>query len=217
MKSLKIIATVAISITLLFCCIHAVKEEANEQQGSIGDTNYVQSPIGIFGIQTGNSFWIAPNDTLTYQSANNLGINGNISFGVAPQNCPDTLINPTGINLFEFNLNDNFVVNAQETIDISCASGVNSIISATMTGGGYWNNGTETVFDFINGRLYDNTGMSGVFPFGCDSCVGITPHTPYCSGHKPYATPQSKNICNIQRNASANGGIVIIQFNGFTN
>jgi hypothetical protein len=186
--------------------------------GSIGDTNYVQSTVGIFGILTSgtqNSFVIAPHDTLCYMSPNGKGFNGNISFGVPPQNCPDTTQLPNGINLFEFALNNAFNVNGQETIDISCVSGVNSYIMVSMFNGGAWNNGADTVKVFRNGDLYENTGLTGVFPFGCDSCVGITPRTPYCAGHKPYATPQKTNMCNIQRNSTANGGAILVQFNGF--
>lgn len=187
--------------------------------GSIGDTNYVQSTIGIFGIievGTQNSFTIAPNDTLGYMSPTGKGFNGNLSFGVPPQNCPDTTQLPNGINLFEFALNNAFNINGQETIDISCVSGVNSYITVTMFNAGAWNNGADTVTTFKNSSIYNNTGLTGVYPFGCDSCVGITPHTPFCQGHKPYAVPQSSNICNVQRNSTSNGGAVLVQFNGFT-
>lgn len=189
--------------------------------GSVGDTNYVQGTLGIWGITTsGNqsSFWVAPNDTLCYMSPIGKGFNGNITFGTPPVNCADTTLYPNGINLFEFNLNDNFVVNAQETIDISCVSGVNSYIQATLIGGGiYWNNGTDSVYTIKNSGLYQNDGQNGVFPFGCDSCTVITSKTPYCAGHKPYATPQKQSICNIQRNATGNGGVILVQFNGYAN
>lgn len=187
--------------------------------GSIGDTNYVQNTYGMFGVLDSavqTSFYLLPNDTLNYISPIGKGINGNITFGYPPQNCPDTTQTPDGINLFEFNLNDNFLVNAQETIDISCVSGVNCYIVSSMIGGGSWNNGTDTLVFFGNNDLYSNTGLSGVFPFGCDSCIGITPHTPYCVGHKPYATPQKTKICNIQRNSTANGGVVLVRFSGYS-
>jgi hypothetical protein len=186
--------------------------------GSVGDTNYVQNTFGVFGVLDSavqTSFYLLPYDTINYISPVGKGINGNITFGYAPQNCPDTTQTPDGINLFEFNLNDNFLVNAQETIDISCVSGVNSFMQVAMIDGGLWNNGIDTVLFFLNGSLYNNLNQSGVYPFGCDSCVGITKKTPYCSGHKPYAKPQSKNICNIQRNASSFGGTVFLKFAGF--
>ncbi len=186
--------------------------------GNIGDTDYVQSTVGIFGITNGssqNSFWLAPNDTLYYTSPTGKGLDGNITFGTPPVNCPDTVMYPNGINLFEFALNDNFLINAQETVDISCISGVNCIIGSSFSGGGSWTNGADTITSIQNSKLYDNIGLSGVFPFGCDSCIGITSHTPYCAGHKQYATPQKTKICNIQRNAINNGGNVIIEFNGF--
>lgn len=186
--------------------------------GSLGDTNYVQNIYGIFGILdsvTQGSFYIAPYDTVYYLSQTSKGLNGNITFGYPPQNCPDTTQTPNGINLFEFNLNDNFLVNAQETIDISCVSGANTFMKVSMKGGGYWNNGTDTIKSFYNNDLYNNVGLNGVYPFGCDSCVGITSKTPYCAGHKPYSKPQTKNICNIQRNANFSGGKVYVNFVGF--
>ncbi len=188
--------------------------------GSIGDTNYVQSTLGIFGIDTSavqGSFTLLPNDTLIYMSPIGKGFNGNLSFGTPPINCPDTVHYPKGINIFEFTLNNNFDINSQETIDISCVSGVNCYIVLSMIGGGLWNDGKDTLSFFGNNDLHKNTGLSGVFPFGCDSCVGITLHTPYCVGHKPYATPQKTKICNVQRNYTANGGIVLVRFSGYSN
>ena len=184
--------------------------------GSVGDTNYVQSTEGIFGITqsaTQSSFWLTPNDTLYYLSTK--GFNGNLSFGAAPQNCPDTTLYPSGINLFEFALNNNFNLNGQETVDISGVSGTNSLLEVYLYGGlSSWNNGSDTISYFYNKGQYENTGLSGVYPFGCDSCVGITPRTPYCAGHRPYAKPQSKNICNIQRPSGKCGGSVIVVFKG---
>lgn len=248
MKKQNILGTIGIVMIIAFCsflvsCMYekteTVKEELivientslcvinNSQDtvltyltlGSIGDTNYLQSTLGIFGIDTSlvqGSFTLLPNDTLFYMSPLGKGFNGNLSFGTPPMNCPDTAQYPKGINIFEFALNNNFAPNSQETIDISCVSGVNCYIVSSMIGGGSWNNGTDTVSFFGNSDLYKNTGLSGVFPFGCDSCIGITPHTPYCVGHKPYATPQKTKICNIQRNSTTNGGVVIVRFSGYS-
>lgn len=246
MKKQNILGTIGIAIIIAFCsflvsCMYekteAVKEELivientslcviNTTKdtvttyltlGSIGDTNYVQSTVGIFGISTigaQGSFTLFPSDTLVYMSPIGKGFNGNLSFDTPPMNCPDTTQYPNGINIFEFALNNNFAPNSQETVDISCVSGVNCYLSCSMINGGFWNNGTDTLSFFGNNDLYKNTGLSGVFPFGCDSCIGITPHTPYCAGHKPYATPQKTKICNVQRNSNANGGVVIVRFSG---
>lgn len=188
--------------------------------GSIGDTNYVQNTSGIFGISdsgTQNSFWIAPNDTLCYTSPLGKGFNGNITFGTPPVNCPDTTQFPNGINLLEFALNNNFAVNSQETVDISCVAGVNCIINTTFTGGGAWNNGTDSISVIENGKLYSNTGLSGVYPYMCDSCIGTTSKVPYCAGRKPKAKPQATKICNIQRNSTSNGGVIVVGYKGVAN
>lgn len=186
--------------------------------GNGGDTNYVQDVNGIFGITTTGSqgsFMLHSNDTFSYCSPSGKGLNGNLCFTTAPINCADTTFFPSGINIFEFTLNNNFNTDAQETIEISCVSGVNSYIIGMMNGGGVWNAGvTQPSVDSIyNLNLYNNTGLVGVYPYGCDDCDSIA-SPPFCAGHKPYATPQSNKICNVQRPSTTNGGSVVVTFNG---
>jgi hypothetical protein len=183
------------------------------------DTSDVNSVSGIFGItQTGlqGCFTLAPNDTVYYQSIGK-GFDGNLSFGGLPNNCPDTTLFPFGMNIFEFNLNDNaYTPNGQETLDNSCVAGVNCKIICNMSDTN-WNDGDSTgIQKFENSYLYSNTYRIGVFPYGCDSCtVSVAP--PDCPNHKKYAQPQKKNICNIQRNATLSGGSVYVVYAGVLN
>lgn len=186
--------------------------------GNGGDTNYVQDVNGIFGITTTGSqgsFMLHSNDTFSYCSPNGKGFDGNFSFAIPPTNCPDTTQFPDGNNLFEFVLNNNFGTAPQETVDISCVTGVNSLISCVLNGGGIWNAGVtyDTVLKFHNSTLYDNASAIGVYPYGCDDCDSIA-SPPFCAGHKPYAKPQMAKICNVQRPSDTNGGSVVVTFNG---
>lgn len=187
----------------------------------LGDNHYIQNLMGVFGIKekvSQASIWLAPKQSISYTSKTR-GISGNISFGTPPINCADSLY-PNGINLFEFSLNNYLRPSdstQQETIDISCVSGVNSIIKCELIGieENKWNAGvTEpNVKSFKNDSLYLNTGLVGVFPYGCDDCDSIA-NPPFCEGHKPYAVPQSQKICNVQRNARKSGGAVKVIFMG---
>lgn len=183
------------------------------------DTNYITDVNRIFGIKTDGmqgSFILNAHDTLYYTSPYGKGFNGNICFVTAPVNCADTIIYPFGINIFEFALNNNFkgIANAQETIDISCVSGVNSKIVCNLSEDN-WNVGSDvTKFkSFKNLFIYDNVGRTGVFPYGCDSCTVIK-NPPVCLNHKKYSQTQKKNICNVQRDANKKGGKVYVVFSG---
>lgn len=180
------------------------------------DTNYVTDVNGIFGI-TGSGlkgfFILDAGDTVSYTSPNGKGFSGNIAFDAYANNCADSTLFPNGINMFEFSLNNNFLKYAQETIDISCVSGVNSKIACTLTDSN-WNAGDTTgLLNFENSYLYDNVFRHGVFPYGCDSCTVIV-NPGVCPNHKKFSQPQSKSICNIQRSASLSGGQIIIQYQG---
>lgn len=188
----------------------------------LGDKHYIQNLMGVFGIKdkvSQASIMLAPKQSISYTSKTR-GISGNISFGSPPLNCPDSLFS-NGINLFEFSLN-NYLrpidSTQQETIDISCVSGVNAIIKCELVGieENKWNAGTTepNVTTFKNDSLYLNTGLVGVFPYGCDDCTSIA-SPPFCTGHSPYATPQSEKICNVQRNSRNSGGVVKILFLGY--
>jgi hypothetical protein len=182
------------------------------------DTNYVTDVNGIFGITTSGLqgfFTLNAGDTISYTSIGK-GFSGNLTFGTPPVNCPDTTLFPNGINIFECSLNNNFVgiPNAQETVDISCVSGVNSKIICNLSDSTWNAGGTLKVSTFENSYLYDNVFRTGVFPYGCDSCTVIK-NPPICAGHKPFSQPQSKSICNVQRDATLKGGVVYVIFGGF--
>jgi len=181
---------------------------------TIGDgSGYVTDVNGVFGIKSSNklqgSFYLNPGDSVSYVCPKDKGISGNISFWNPPVNCPYP-----GITLYEFTINNKgTVVNAQETVDISCVAGVTSIGIIELSGGGNWtdNHGNDSVTFFQNNTLGGNTNISGVFPYGCTNCVNQG-GAPDCTGHPPYSTPCTKNICNVQRNANNSGGTVTISY-----
>lgn len=171
---------------------------------------------GIFGIKSTNklqgSFIIAPNDSIYYYNRRMKPISGNICFGSAPVNCPFD----SGTTLYEFTLNNNNTVDkAQETVDISCIYGVSSYGSINLYGGGtYWVDGAGNhVSSIRNKSLYKNRGISGVYPFGCTTCTDTT-GVEQCVEHPPYSKPNSEHICNVQRDASKKGGMVVISYIG---
>jgi hypothetical protein len=179
---------------------------------------FVTDVNGIFGITDSGlqgSFTLNAGQELEYTP--DKGISGNLSFGTAPINCPTTEF-ANGVNIFEFCLNNDAQAGSpQETIDISAVAGVHSLLKATLSGGGAWNAGTahEGITTFENAVLYSNTGLVGVFPYGCDNCTS-SDAPPSCPGHPAYETPQSEPICNVQRDAVNHGGTVAVEFTGFT-
>lgn len=144
------------------------------------------------------------------------GFNGVISFGYGPDNCPDALHYPNGINQYEFILNNNYQgVNAQETIDISCVHGVNCVIRVDCSGI-LWNAGPgySGIQSFANTMDRSRIGTVGVYPYGCDTCTGSkTP--PACI--KLPQPAQKQSICNVQRNANNSGGMVKVIYLGQIN
>jgi hypothetical protein len=176
-------------------------------------TNVVNNLQGWFTLGSG--------DTVSYTPAEGVGIDGNYCFGSPPLNCP-TDDYPDGVNLAEFNLNIGFQPgNPQESIDVSAVTGVNAFIKFSMSGGGAWNASSAypNVTEFENKRLKDNCGVIGVYPYGCDGCTErVSP--PDCSNNQPppppYGNCQSASICQVQRDASEAGGMVVISFKGFT-
>lgn len=171
---------------------------------------WVSDVNGIFGIKSNQKlqggFTLAPKQIVAYTS--DKPIAGNISFNHLPVNCPYPA--PT---LFEFTLNNYGTFSkAQETTDISCVFGVTTIGKITYSGGGVWNSGqNDTVIKIQNKELYKNTNLKGVYPYGCTTCTGRSGMID-CNNKKAYEKPNKKAICNIQRDASQNGGIVKISF-----
>ncbi len=178
-------------------------------------TGWVSNVNGIFGIASTNlsqgCFYLAPNDSVIYVTPDTLALSGNISFGYPPLNCP------VGITLYEFTLNNaSTVPYAQETVEISCVAGVSSIGRFKLSGGGKWSATTAypNVTTIQNDSMGKNTGRAGVYPYGCTNCTN-TAGMSNC-----ITTPEAcdtLNICNVQRNAGKNGGLVKIEFLGLIN
>ena len=179
--------------------------------GGGDDSTFVQDVKGIFGItQSGlvGSFYIQPGDTVFYQSS--LKLSGNIGFGSQGVNC-FTKEWPTGVNIFEFNLNED-----QESMDISAMGGVNSLMVVQNIGGPMWA-ATPSFPDvrlYYNDTMWKNTNKLGVFPYGCTTCTD-TIGKQACQ--TPNETPDSTRICNPTRAAGYRGGLVLLTFKGYTN
>ena len=171
---------------------------------------HISDVNGIFGIKSDEKLQggviLIPKQILSYTS--DKPIAGNISFNDLPLNCPYPA--PT---LFEFTLNNyGTITKAQETTDISCVYGVTSIGKITYSGGGIWNSGqNDTIRKIQNGSIYKNTGLKGVYPYGCTTCTGRDGMVD-CNNKKRYEKVNKKAICNIQRDASESGGNVKISY-----
>lgn len=160
------------------------------------------------------NFTLAPGQSTHISAPDPEGLNGNFSFGTPPLNCP-TPDFPEGVNLAEFIINNGFQVNGQETVDISCVCGANAFIEFELSEDD-WNDGTTWGIKHIkNNTRYNNTNISGVYPYGCDNCTS-SDNPPGCIGQQPqYAN--SNPICNVQRSAATNkGGRVLVKFLGGT-
>lgn len=143
-----------------------------------------------------------------------LGFNGNVSINTPPLNCSGSTV-PHGVNIAEFIINNGFQgANAQETVDMSCVAGANCKMKFSLSANDWsTNGGAINVKEFENNEWNNNTGINGVFPYGCDDCTAsVSP--PSCVGkHPQYAN--TLPICNVQRNAVSNeGGLVEISFLG---
>lgn len=183
---------------------------------------YVNDVYLIFGIQQHGlvgTFELQPDENRSYTSLT--GFSGNLSFNTPPQNCPDDRIKyPMGISFFEFCINNWMQPdgkNPQETVDISCVSGISCSLECTV-GGMTWNASTlyPDIKFFANAPWGKNTGLPGVFPVGCDVCVKIVDPGRCSSNHVPYEKPNTYNICTVQRNAVQYGdkGTVFINYRG---
>ena len=175
------------------------------------DTVPIKDVYGIFGITDHGlvgSFYLGANDSVSYTSSK--WFSGNVGFGAQPINC-FTQAWPTGTNPFEFNLNNN-----QESIDISSIAGVNCIMNVELIGGPKWQASPAypDVKFFYNDSMYKNTGLIGVFPYGCTNCVDTAGKQ---SCQTPAETPSQHHICNPTRAAGEHGGTVLINFKGYTN
>ena len=179
---------------------------------NVNEVPWIQDTIaGQRGLQ--GTFVLMPGDSTIAYGGDSLGFNGVISFHYAPDNCTAPSYT-NGLNQFEFIINNSFQAgNPQETIDISCVHGVNCVIRVNLISNNYWNAGPEyqNVQSFANTMNKNFIGAAGVYPFGCDWCDSI--HSP--PSCIPLPQPHQKAaICNVQRNASSNGGTIKIIYLG---
>lgn len=180
---------------------------------SVLDIPFIQDTVPGQKGQQGTLVLHAGDSTVSY-APESLGFNGVISFNSPPNNCPDTTQYPTGVNQFEFIINNAFQGQAaQETIDISCVHGTNCVIRTNLQSLNKWNAGPldTNVQSFANTMNRNQVGLVGVFPYGCDTCTG-SKNPPAC-----IILPQPKqkhSICNVQRNALSSGGLVKVIYLG---
>ena len=180
--------------------------------GAPFDSTCVQSVDGIFGIPQGSglqgSVWLQPNEKVTYTPT--LFFSGNIGFGSTPQNCITSGL-PMGMNIFEFTTNVDTASN--ESIDVSCVAGANCIMNVKLIGGPDWISGNaKSIRSIENKPLEYNTGIYGVFPYGCTSCINT-------DGIQPCQTlptnPNKEKICLLTRSSNKKGGLIRLTFKGY--
>lgn len=238
----KTIALLMLSVTLLYGCSEtivtkeALPETTTEQTQMVVTNNdtasvlvyltlggvpvadtsmWVQSVDNIFGLSGSGLvgfFTLGPGDTLFYTPPAGKGIQGNFCFITQSSQCDGDV---PGTTVVEFCLNNyGTIVNAQETCDISCVSGVTFLASVDFSGGaGVWtanHPGLDTIAHIENGMMGENTNKVGVYPYGCDDCVKVAA-PPTCTITK-HETPSTHNICQVQRNAFLSGGTVTFSF-----
>lgn len=137
-----------------------------------------------------------------------MGFNGQLSFNTPALNCPTQQF-PEGVNIFEFIINNSFQSGIpQNTVEISCVAGVNCLIQGVLSGGSAWNASSmyPNVDTIYNCGKFNNSGLVGVFPYGCDVCTAsVAP--PACD--KNDRDKQKYPICTVQRNAKGSGGGLI--------
>jgi hypothetical protein len=160
--------------------------------------------------------FVVPARTTTRMIApEGLGLNGNFSFGTPPLNCPCPEW-PEGVCLAEFIINNGFQPGGQETVDISCVCGANAFLGFELSAEDWTSNGGAIPVQVIaNATRFQNTGLVGVYPYGCDNCVS-SDNPPDCVGQQPDQV-NTLPICNVQRPAAGNeGGVVRVVFHEFT-
>jgi len=159
-------------------------------------------------------FTMYPHDSTPDYAPDSIGFNGQLSFNTPALNCPTTDF-PEGVNIFEFIINNSFQTGIpQETIEISCVAGANCLLKSRLAGGESWNASDlyPKVDTFYNMSRYNNTGLIGVFPYGCDDCTSsVSP--PECAKTDKYK--QKEPICTVQRDAiGSGGGLVRVSYLG---
>ena len=179
---------------------------------NVMDVAWVTDSVpGQKGMQ--GTFVLAPGDSTTAYAPDSLGFNGVISFNSPPNNCPDTTLFPTGVNQYEFMINNAYQgVDAQESANISAVHGVNCVIRVDYVTLNPFNAGpTIPVIQSYANTLDRNALIAGVYPFGCDTCTGTKTPLPCIK----YPQPAHKNqVCQTQRNAAQSGGLIQVIYLG---
>jgi hypothetical protein len=114
-----------------------------------------------------------------------------------------------GVNFAEVTLN--VPSGDQETVDISCNKGANSIINIALPGTG-WTGTTTSITNAsvdILDQIDNNCSINGVFPYNLDNCNSNVNSNP-CYG-EPFCTTYP-DFCQIQRSGS--GGKVTVTYMG---
>ncbi len=156
-------------------------------------------------------FILKANSSTYVAAPEGLGFNGNVSFNSPPVACITPEL-PNGMNLAEFIINNSFQEGGMETLDNSCVSGANAKIKIIMDTNDWTTNNGQTIVTEIENDIWDkNTGLVGVFPFGCDNCTeSVAP--PSCIGQKPQFA-NKEPICMALRPAKIeNEGTIEINF-----
>ncbi len=157
------------------------------------------------------SFMLKENASTYITAPTGLGFNGNVSFNTPPMACKTAEL-PNGMNLAEFIINNSFQKGGMETLDNSCVSGANAKIRMSVDTDDWTSNyGQIQVTEIENDAWDKNTGLVGVYPYGCDNCTSsVAP--PSCIGQQPqYANAEP--ICMAMRPAEIdNEGTVEITF-----
>jgi hypothetical protein len=159
------------------------------------------------------TFVLAPGDSTIAYAPDSLGFNGVVSFNGQPNNCPDTVAYPTGINQYEFMINNAFQgPGAQESANISAVHGVNCVIRVDYITLNQFNAGpTVPIIQSYANTLDRNQSIAGVYPYGCDTCTGSKTLLPCIK----YPQPAHKNSdCQTQRNAAQSGGLIKVIYLG---
>lgn len=167
-------------------------------------TDTIGLNVGYFILHAGDS-------TICY-APEDMGFNGNITFNSQPINCPTNTF-PNATNLFEFIINNAFQPGIpQNSVDISCVAGANCVMKVYLDGGSAWNasDSFPDVDSIYNAGVLLNSGLPGVFPYGCDTCTGAK-NPPSCAVSDK--DKQKLPICNVQRDAiGAGGGVIRVVF-----
>lgn len=170
---------------------------------------FVTSGSGLVG-----SFYLAGGDSTESYAPDGLGFNGVFSFNAQPANCPDTSIYPTGINQYEFIVNNSFQPGApQESINISCVHGVNCTIRVDMITKNTFNAGdmVPSISSFANTMDRGALNIPGVYPYGCTHCTD-TKGAPSCI---PLPQPVCRDsTCQVQRDAKLSDGLIKVIYMG---